>query len=256
MVKNVGENRVKVTQVVPSGADPHSFEPKPSVIQAISSAKVFFANGLSLEPFFAKLGAQLPQNARLVELAEGMPNLIKGEGDQHGGFDPHLWLDPTYGIRYVEKIRDTLSIVDPTGKAAYAANASRYIGQIKKADTEVLACLMPIPAEKRKLVSQHQALLYFLRHYGISSVGAIADFAGQQRGPHSLANLAKAMKTRGVKVIFAEPQFSPTEAKALAEATGAKIGRVYSDAFDDQVNTYLGLIRANGKAVCESFNER
>jgi zinc/manganese transport system substrate-binding protein/zinc transport system substrate-binding protein len=56
-----------------------------------------------------------------------------------------------------------------------------------------------------------------------------------------------------VRTVFTEPQFSPAEAKALAEATGAKVGRIYSDAFDAQVNTYLGLIRWNGRVVCQSF---
>lgn len=257
LVKNVGGSRVRVIQVIPNGTDPHSFEPRPSVVRSIAASRLFFANGLMLEPFLPKLEAQLPGSARVVELAEGMPDLIKGEEAQedhgHGGFDPHLWLDPGYGIRYVEKIRDELARLDPAGRAIFAANASRYIGEIQKADARILACLKPIPAPGRKLVSQHQALAYFLRHYGITSLGSIADFAGQERGPQSFARLAKTMREQGIKVIFAEPQFSGAEARALAEATGARVGRIYSDAFDDKVNTYLGLLEANGKAVCESF---
>ncbi|RIH82612.1 metal ABC transporter substrate-binding protein [Calidithermus roseus] len=253
MVKSVGGNRVQLSQVVPGTSDPHSFEPKPSLIREIAGARVLFANGLGLEPFLEKLQAQLPKGARVVELAEGMPKLIKAEEHAHGGYDPHLWLDPTYGVRYVEKIRDTLSQLDPAGKTTYAANASRYIAEIKKADAEVLACLEPIPPSRRKLVSQHEALGYFLRHYQITSVGSIADFAGQERGPQRFARLAQEMKKQGVKVVFAEPQFPQAEARALAEATGARVRLIYSDAFDANVNTYLKLIRANGKAVCEAF---
>lgn len=269
MVRNVGGNRVTVVQIVPSGSDPHSFEPRPSVIQAISRARVFFANGLLLEPFFEKLEAQLPRNARIVELADGMPNLIKvkehateahaGEsnksehGHEHGEYDPHLWLDPTYGIRYVEKIRDTLTAVDPAGRSTYTQNASRYIAQIRQADAAVQRCLAGIPQAQRKLVSQHEALLYFNRYYKLSSIGTIADFAGQERGPASLARLAQAMKKENVRVIFTEPQFSQGEARALAEATGARIARIYSDAFDNTVNTYLKLIQANGQAICQAF---
>lgn len=256
LVTNVGGNRVKVTQIVPGGADPHSFEPKPSVVRAISQAEVLFANGLNFEPFLPKLVAQLPQNARVVELADGMPNLIKNKDPGQLQYNPHLWLDPTYGIGYVEKVRDTLSELDSAAKASYFANASKYIIKIKAADATVQACLRSIPLEQRKLVSQHQALPYFLRYYKITSIGTIADFAGQQRGPQSLVNLAKAMKAQGVKVIFAEPQFSSAEAKVLAEATGSRVRRIYSDAFDERVSTYLDLIRANGKAVCESFNSK
>lgn len=261
MVRNVGGSRVNVVQVVPNGSDPHSFEPRPSVIQAISRAGVFFANGLGLEPFFEKLEAQLPRGARIVELADGMPNLIKAKkeahaderGHEHGEYDPHLWLDPTYGIRYVEKIRDALAVVDPAGRSIYAQNASGYIARIRQADSAVQRCLSEIPQARRILVSQHEALLYFNRYYRLTSIGTIADFAGQERGPASLARLAQAMKKENVRVIFVEPQFSQGQARALAEATGARIARIYSDAFDNTVNSYLELIQANGQAICRAF---
>jgi zinc/manganese transport system substrate-binding protein/zinc transport system substrate-binding protein len=259
MVQNVGGSRVGLIQVVPNSGDPHSFELRPSTVREVARARLLFANGLGLEPFLGKLKAQLPQGAKVVELAQGMPDLLEahaeeeGEGHAHGDYDPHLWLDPTYGVRYVERIRDALSQLDPAGKATYAANANRYIAEIRRADAEVKACLEPIPPSRRKLVSQHEALAYFLRHYQITSVGSIADFAGQERGPQRFARLAQEMKRQGVRVVFAEPQFSQAEARALAEATGAQVKLIYSDAFDASVNTYLKLIRANGKAVCEAF---
>lgn len=259
MVRNVGGSRVAVLQVVPDGTDPHSFEPRPSVIRAIGQSRVFFANGLSLEPFLAKLEAQLPPKARVVELADGMPDLIRVAKEQadhdhvHGGYDPHLWLDPTYGIRYVEKIQETLVSLDPAGRASYTQNATRYIAQIRQADASVQRCLAAIPQARRKLVSQHESLSYFNRHYKLQSVGSIADFAGQERGPASLARLAQVMKKEGVRVIFVEPQFSQGQARALAEATGARIVRIYSDAFDNTVNSYLKLLQANGQALCAAF---
>lgn len=250
MVKNVGGRRVALTVIAPPTADPHSFEPKPSALVGVSKARVVFGNGLGLEPFFAKVAAQAPKNALTVLLAEGQPDLIKiGEGSP----DPHLWLDPIYGVRYVERIRDTLSRLDPTGKAVYETNAARYVEAIQRADAGVLTCLAKVPRQNRKIVSQHEALAYFSRHYEITAVGSIADFAGQEKGPRRFARLAQAMKAQGVGTVFAEPQFPQNEAKALAQATGAKVAQIYSDAFDGTVNTYLKLLSANGKAVCESF---
>lgn len=263
MVRNVGGDRVALTVIAPPTADPHSFEPKPSVLAGVSKARVIFGNGLGLEPFFGKISAQAPRDAVKVLLGEGQTGLIRsGEGGKPGqaqssgqrtGYDPHLGLDPAYGIRYVELIRDTLSGLDPAGTPVYRANAGRYVLSIKKADGDVMSCLAKVPVSNRKIVAQHGALAYFSRRYQITSVGSIADFAGQEKGPRRFANLAREMKKQGVKTVFAEPQFSKNEAKALAEATGAKVGLIYSDAFDDTVNTYLKLLEANGKAVCESF---
>lgn len=250
MARNVGGERVRVSVAVPLGADPHSFEPRPSTLREVSGAQVLFANGLGLEPFLPKIQPQLPKEARTVKLAEGMPDLIRSGP---GGYDPHLWLDPTYGVRYVEQIRDTLSQLDPAGRGVYRARAEAYIRQIRQADAQVRECLRNIPVSARKIVSQHGALAYLARAYGLSLVGSISDFAAQERGPQSFARLAQTMKSQGVRTVFTEPQFSPAEAQALAEATGAKVGRIYSDAFDPQVNTYLDLIRWNGRVVCESL---
>lgn len=263
MVRNVGGSRVSVVQVVPDGSDPHSFEPRPSVVRAIAGSRVLFANGLSLEPFLEKLEAQLPAGARVVKLAEGMPNLIEVAANEphqeaehahdHGAYDPHLWLDPTYGLRYVEKIRDALVALDPAGRAIYTQNAARYIQRIRQVDAEVQRCLATIPQARRKLVSQHESLSYFNRYYRLKSLGSIADFVGQERGPASLARLAQVMKKEGARVIFVEPQFSQSQARSLAEATGARIVRIYSDAFDRMVDSYLELIQANGQAICTAF---
>lgn len=264
MVRNVGGSRVTVLQVVPDGADPHSFEPRPSVIRGIGQSRVLFANGLLLEPFLEKLEALLPPGVPMVELAPGMPDLIRvAEGKAHhdhtsnqhthGGYNPHLWLDPTYGIRYVEKIRDTLVWLDPAGRASYTQNADRYIAQIRQVDASAQRCLAAIPQARRKLVSQHESLAYLSRYYKLQSVGSITDIVGQERGPASLARLAQVMKKEGVRVIFAEPQFAQGQARALAEATRARIVRIYSGAFDNTVNSYLKLIEANGQALCTAF---
>jgi zinc/manganese transport system substrate-binding protein/zinc transport system substrate-binding protein len=143
--------------------------------------------------------------------------------------------------------------MDPAGKAIYTRRAADYIAQIQKADAEAVACLKAIPAAGRKVVSQHESILYFARHYQIEFIGSIADFAGQEKGSKSFVRLAQAMKEKGVKTVLAEPQFSSAEARSLAEATGAKVGLIYSDAFDSKVNTYLGLLKANGQAACSAF---
>ena len=54
MARNVGGERVRVSVAVPLGADPHSFEPRPSTLREVSGAQVLFANGLGLEPFLDK----------------------------------------------------------------------------------------------------------------------------------------------------------------------------------------------------------
>ncbi len=261
LVREVGGARVRVVSVVPMGADPHSFEPRPSTIQALSGARILFANGMNLEAFLGRIVPQLPRGAQVVRLAEGLPNPIcYSQADReapgahlHGPCDPHLWLDPDHGIAYAERIRDALVRLDPAGRSGYDSRLADFTARVRAADAEVKACLTRIPEANRKAVVQHDAYRYAGRHYGINFVGSIANFSGQQQGTRAFANLATAMRERGVQVIFSEPQFSQLEARALAEATGARVFTLHSDALTPQVNSYVELIRSNGRTMCEAF---
>lgn len=263
LVQEVGGERVKVAVVVPLGADPHSFEPRPSTLRAVGNAQVLFANGLFLETFLPRLQSQLPRGARVVRLAEGQEGLICGlrsvaaekasrgiEMHVHGDCDPHLWLDPMFGMAYAEQIQQVLSQLDPTGAAYYAQQTQRLNQKIQQIHQRTQACLANVPRERRKLVVQHESLSYLARRYDLRVVGSIADFAGQERGAQSLVRLAQTMKQEGVGLILTEPQFSEAQARSLAEATGARIGRIYSDALDVRVASYLEMLEFNSRSLC------
>jgi zinc transport system substrate-binding protein len=116
----VAGNRFQVESVIPMGADPHAFDLRPSVALQISQARLLIANGLGLEPYLPKLRNLLPRGARVVELAPRMPDPVCGllglreKGVHlHGDCDPHMWLDPAYGVRYAEELAKELSALDP-----------------------------------------------------------------------------------------------------------------------------------------------
>lgn len=261
LVREVGGERVRVVSVVPMGADPHSFEPRPSTVQAVARSRLLFANGMNLETFLGRIRPQLPAGALTVLLAEGLPDPIcYTQADReapgahlHGPCDPHLWLDPDNGIAYAERIRDALVRLDPGGRSRYDSRLADFAARVRAADAEVRACLARTPEVGRKAVVQHDAYRYAGRHYGISFVGSIANFSGQQQGTRAFASLAAAMRERGVRVVFSEPQFAQLEARALAEATGATVFTLHSDALTPQVSSYVELIRSNGRVMCEAF---
>lgn len=261
LVREVGGNRVRVVSVVPMGADPHSFEPRPSTVQAISRSRLLFANGMNLEVFLWRIVPQMPRGTTVIRLAENLPDPIcysqqdrEAPGSHlHGPCDPHLWLDPDHGIAYAERIREALVRLDPAGRSIYEARTTDFVARVRIADAEIKSCLTQTPPANRKAVVQHDAYRYAGRHYGINFIGSIANFSGQQQGTRAFANLATAMREREVQVIFSEPQFSQLEARALAEATGAKVFILHSDALTPQVSSYLELIRSNGRTMCEAF---
>lgn len=253
--------------MIPRGADPHSFEPRPSTIRGLARARLLFANGLSLETFLHRLEAGLPRGAQVVLLSNGAPNLIciseaerKAELQQgldvhrHGLCDPHLWLEPTYARLYAQRIQEALSALDPAGRRHYANQLSDFLRRLEVVSNETKACLSSIPPAARRLVVQHDAFRYAARYFSFEVVGSLAHFSGQQRGPRVLSELAQRMQREGVRVVAVEPQFAQREAQSLAEATGAKVITLLSDTLTLEAPTYLALLRHNGQTLCKAFS--
>lgn len=251
LVRQVGGNQVAVVAVVPPGADPHTFEPTPSVAQALSQTRLLFANGLGLEPYLPKLQALLPKNARVVLLGEEQPGLICGEDHAeedhgHGPCDPHLWLDPAYAVRYAERILEALAALDPGGRDLYRANLERFKKEVEALDRAYRACGL----KGTKVVVQHDAFRYFARRYGLEVVGVLSQGGAQEAGSQSFLALLEKAKREGVRLVLAEPQFQGKALRALAEAIGARVAVLYTDTLDARVKTYLDLLRHNLRALC------
>ena len=111
---NIGGDRVKITGIVPEGTNSHTFEPKPSVAELLSTIDVLFINGLKLEEPTRDLAeANLKPGAEIVEL--GTKSIAQSEYAYDFSFpksggkpNPHLWTDPTYALKYAAVIRDEL----------------------------------------------------------------------------------------------------------------------------------------------------
>lgn len=267
LVEQVGGARVEAISVVPVGADPHTYQPTPRDIQSMQGARLAVWNGLGLDETAADLVAEqsLPDLTTIV-LSEGITPLAGGDEDDehaaghadehghgHAEGNPHLWLDPVYAIRYVESIRDALTEVDPAGADLYRANATAYIGEITALDAWGEAEVAKIPAERRKLVTFHDAFPYFAQHYGLELVGVVLKSPGREPSAQEVAALVTEIKAHDIPVVFAEPQFNARILDLAARDAGIQVKRLYSDAFDTQVKTYLDLMRFNITSVTEGL---
>lgn len=266
LVRQVGGDRVDVFSIVPPGADPHTYQPTPRDIQSLQGARLAVWNGLGLDETAADLVAEqgLP-DLTVVALSEGITPLAGDEHDheaaededEHGhgnaGGNPHLWLDPAYAVRYVERIRDALVEVDPANADTYRANAATYVGEINALDAWAKAEIATIPAERRKLVTFHDAFPYFASHYGLELVGVVLKSPGREPSAQEVAALVTEMKTHQIPAVYAEPQFNARILELAARDAGVQVKRLYSDAFDEQVKTYLDLMRFNVTSVVEGL---
>jgi ABC-type Zn uptake system ZnuABC Zn-binding protein ZnuA len=239
MARNVGGDRVAVATLLPAGSDPHTYELTPAKVSDVATADVVFMNGLGLE---ASIDNVVRENAdRVVELTEGLP-VIDGESDAG---NPHLWLDANNAMAYVERIRDTLSEIDPEGAATYEENAAEYLGELQTLDADFAAAIQRVPPEHRKLVTFHDAFPYLVKRYGLEVVAVAVPSPGQEPNPQDIAGLTETIQSQGVPAVYKEPQFDAEVLELAADDAGPRVLDLLSDAFIEGVDSYVELMRYN-----------
>lgn len=256
LIKNVGGDRVQVTSLLPRGADPHTFDPTPRQARAVSAADLFFYNGLGLESGIDRLiqNAARSDLVRVV-LSEGLTPLpgVTFEAHSHAEGDPHFWLDVHNAMHYVRGAERALSEFDPAGEGVYTARAKEYLTQLEALDAWFREQISRIPAERRTLVTYHDAFGYLARAYGLKLIGFLMRNPDKEPSPREMAALVAKMRELRAKAVFAEPQINPKFAQALAAEAGVLVGVLYSDALTAEVPTYVAMMRANARALVEAL---
>lgn len=257
LVSQVGGDRVTVHPLVPKGGDVHTFDPTPSDIVLVTRAAILFRNGLGLDDWLAKVVQDAGGGATDVALGEGLPG-VAYITSASGQTNPHLWMNVAYAELYVDRIQAALTAADPAGAATFAARASAYKTTLAALDSDIKAKLAALPAANRVVVSFHDAFPYFAAAYGLTIVGNVVDAPGQDPSAGQIADLVTRIKASGAKAIFAEAQFNPALATAIANETGAM---VVSDLYDDTLgdapqDTFVGIMQWDEQRVLAALGAR
>jgi ABC-type Zn uptake system ZnuABC Zn-binding protein ZnuA len=139
--------------------------------------------------------------------------------------DPHYWLSAPNAIQMVENVRDALSAAFPDAAARIGERADAYVTRLQTADAQVRELIGDIPEESRGIVTNHDALGYFIDEYGLRFVGSIFPSldVSAEPDPGQLAELAETIRDAGVTAIFSESAVNPRLAQAIAQETGAVV---------------------------------
>lgn len=231
-------------QLLPPGASPHGYQMRPSEAAALAKADVLIWIGPALTPWLERSRSNLiPDALNLTLLAA--PGTIQhpsretaifddhkeGHKDDHhdhkddhkeehhdhhdhGSIDPHAWLDPENGARWLGIIAKALSKADPENAGRYAANASAGVAELSALTENLHASLGPV--RDKPYVVLHDAFQYFEVRFRMSALGAIRLGDGTAPSPRRIAALRKGIKQKGARCVFREPQFSAALADSLA----------------------------------------
>lgn len=262
IAQNVAGDRVRIETLMPLGVDPHSFEPTPQDVKKVADSQILIVNGAGFEEFLKNLLANTDSRATVIEASRGLTSRTLKPGEPHdedNPADPHFWLDPTQVVKYVENIRDGLTLADPDGAAIYRANADAYIAKLNALDARIKQKVNTIPNSNRKLVTDHDTFGYYADRYGFEIVGMLvpsfssADTSSAQQ----VANLIDQIRATGVKAIFLEQGTNPRLAEQIGHETGANIvtglyTHSLSDA-DGPAPTYLQMLEYDTQVIVDAL---
>ena len=227
----IGGDCIDVTNMVPSGTEPHDWEPSTNDLKNLEKADVFIYNGADMEPWADDLLVSRSDTLRVVEASENVElrttdgehehaHEHEGADHHHGDFDPHVWLDPENAKIEMEAIRDALCAADPENSTVFQSNYEKYAAELDALDAEFREKLASLPS--RTIVVAHEAFGYLCDAYGLTQVGIEGLSPDSEPDPGRMAEVIDFVREHSISTIFFEELVSPKVAEAIASETGAQ----------------------------------
>jgi zinc/manganese transport system substrate-binding protein len=257
-VQNVGGSRVALTTLVGPDGDAHVYSATPADAKKVADAKVVFTNGLGFEGWMERLVKASGTKAPLVAATKGVKPRAMGGGQGHSHeTDPHAWQSATNVKTYVANIRDALISADPAGKAEYEANAVAYVAKLDALEKDIRSAVASIPAERRKIITSHDAFGYFRAAYGVEFIAPQGVSTETEASARDVARIIRQIKAQKIPAVFLENVSDPRLVRRISEETGAKIGgTLFSDALSGPQGpapTYIDMMRHNLRELTDAL---
>lgn len=248
----------EVRSVLGPAQDPHTYEVKNDDAALVNRATLCAQNGWNLEGGGWMEHLADTANKPIVTCVAGVPP-IELEHNGETISDPHAWFDPANAWQYVKNLRDALAQTDPEHRDDYFRRAEAYQFQLIALDGWIRRQVGSIPAERRVLVTHHDAFGYFCRKYRFQAhspqgwtTGEIVDVSIDKR-----QEVVDRIRELGVKAIFIETTLNRELLQQIADEAGVKIGgSLYSDAMgppDSAGESYLGMMRENVLTIIDAL---
>ena len=256
ITRQVAGDHATVTSLMGEGIDPHLYKPTAADAKAIVSADMVFYSGLMLEgrmtdTFFkaARLGKVVFPVTELIE-----ETFLLEPPEFKGHWDPHVWMDVSAWSQAVQAVATALCQEDPENCEDYKRNATVYRAKLDALHEYAIRSIASIPADKRVLITAHDAFNYFGRVYGINVVGIQGLSTESEAGIEDINRLVNMLVDNEISAVFVESSVSDRNVNALIEGAKAKDhevhigGRLFSDAMGQPgtyTGTYIGMLDHN-----------
>ncbi|AUC74839.1 metal ABC transporter solute-binding protein, Zn/Mn family [Olleya sp. Bg11-27] len=264
LVRNIGGDSINVNGLMGSGVDPHLYKASEGDVTKLVDADIIFFNGLHLEgklvEVFEKMGSKTKTPIALADVID--KTTLIGSEYFASNYDPHVWFNITYFKQFAIKVAAVLSEKDAKNADYYNANATAFLSKLDTLENTVKSKIETLPADKRILVTAHDAFNYFGKSYGFEVVGLQGISTATEAGVKDVQNLANFIIENKVNAIFIESSVPKRTIEALQEAVKSKGhdvqigGTLYSDALGSAgtiEGTYIGMFEYNLNTIVNAL---
>lgn len=273
-----------VRSLIPTGADPHAFEPSLADRGQLQNAALVVVNGAGLEEGIEDVIDSLRSSGVAVfsisnhidtidyssndlPLAELADSDESASGYEHESTvhddetaDPHFWFDPVRVAALLPDLAVQLTQAALLDAGAVSSCLSDYRAELVALDVEIAASVESLDAADRMLATNHEALGYFADRYDFEVVGTVIAGSSSlaETNPARLEELAQLIEASGVPAIFAETQHSSDDLEALANRVGEiEVVPLFTESLGEPgsgADTYIGFMHTNVQRMIDALN--
>lgn len=255
MAKNITGDEVVVEMIVPTGGDPHIYEPTPADVQLVERADLILMNGLTFEGWLQELIENSGTKAKVITITNGIEPIQSLA--YKNSTDPHAWMDAKLGLVYIENIKNALIELHPGGRKTFEFNYGLYRQQLLEMDTFIKRSIESIPEQRRILITSHDAFRYYGNRYGIVVESVLGTSTDADIQTSDIIRLSKIIDDYGIPSVFIESTVNPKVLQQLAKDKGIQIGgKLYSDSIGDEDSgapSYLEMLRYNTSTIVRAL---
>lgn len=247
ITKNIAGDEFDIVLILPVGANPHTFEPTPSIVREVQNAKVFFKIGYGIDDWVDGLASQANTN-RSIDTGEAETTIQRlSDGivlrTADGAIDPHYWLSIPNAKIMAKNITATLTETYPEFTSDFQSNLESYLRELEIVD--IYSHAQSDFIANKNIVTMHDAWYYFADEYSLNIVGTFEPASGKEPTPQYLANLLLAVQASGVPTIYSEPQSSEVAFMSFAKDNSLKIAELDDIGGVPGRMSYIDLIKYN-----------
>ena len=281
MVERIGGEHIALTTLVGPDGDSHVYQPTPKAARSVAESDVLFLNGLDFEGWLERLAEAASFDGAMVVATNGVVPIAFDDhddhddekhddhddhddekhddhaGHNHGAFDPHAWQSLENAVIYANNIAAGLAQADPENAGDYYANRAAFVAEVEMLSADIEAMMKSLPADKRTVVTPHDAFGYFAATYDLTFVAPQGLSTESEVSAGDVAALITQIREESISAVFIESITDNRMMKQIANETGAIIGgTLYSDALSAKsgpASTYLDMMRHNATTLFDAL---